>query len=68
MSRECPESVPGVSGGGVYFAVLLGIDNSYTTPSKIPLLDWMSFVVVVYGWWSPNRKMLGNEKIRPKFF
>ena len=40
-------------GGGVYFALLLGSDNSCTTPSKYPFLDWKSCVVVVYGWWSP---------------
>ena len=26
-------------GGSVHFALLLGFDNLYTTPSKIPLLD-----------------------------
>ena len=41
-------------GGGIHFAVLLGSDNSYTTPSEIPFFDPKSFVVAVYGWWSPN--------------
>ena len=27
------------SGGGIHFAVLLGSDNSYTTPFEIPLLS-----------------------------
>ena len=41
-------------GGSVHVAVLLGSDNSYTTPSKTLLLDRISFVVVVYGWRSPT--------------
>ena len=46
-----------ILGGGVSFALLLGFDNPHTTPSKIPLLDRKSFVVVVvvvYAWRSPN--------------
>ena len=50
-------------GGGVYFALLLGFDNSYTTPSKKPLLDRKPFVVVVYGWWSRT----GNRAMRETF-
>ena len=36
--------------GGEYFAALLGSDSLYTTPSKIPRLDWKIFVGVVYRW------------------
>ena len=41
-------------GGGIYVAVLLGYDNSYTTPFEIPLFGPKSFVVAVYGGWSPR--------------
>ena len=52
------------AGGGVHFALLLGSDNSYTTPSKYPLLDWKSCVaVVVYGWWSPSQGGKNNINI-----
>ena len=58
-------------GGGVHFAVLLGSDNSYTTPSKIPLWDRISFVVVVYGWWYKATGLLPKKRLnyyqkRPK--
>ena len=50
-------------GCGVYFAALLGSDSSYTTPSKIPLLD--PSVGVVYDWWSPYN-FLALEEFWPK--
>ena len=36
------------------FALLLGSDNSYTTSSTYPLLEWKSCVVVENVWWSPS--------------
>ena len=45
-------------GGGIYVAILLGSDNSYTTPSKIPLLDRKPFVGVVYGCWSSTSSLV----------
>ena len=55
-------------GGGIHFAVLLGSDNSYTTPLRNPCFDLKSFVVAVYGWWSPMpwpKKNVQNTMTRP---
>ena len=46
---------------GIHFAVLLGPDNSHTTPVEIPLFDPKLFVVAVYGWWSPTKTMTANN-------
>ena len=42
-------------GGGIHLAVFLGSDNLCTTPFEFrnPFFDPKSFVVAVYGWWSP---------------
>ena len=40
---------PVQSQGDVYFAALLGSGNSYTTPSRIPLLDQKHFLGSFFG-------------------
>ena len=43
-----------ILGVGVYFAALLGSDNSYTINESTTLFDWKPLVGVVYGRWSPT--------------